>query len=830
MSQRRLGKYELQDRLGRGGIGETWKAFDTQQHRYVAIKIIRVNPETSDEFLPRFNREAQAVVALHHPNIVQVQEFSTSQNGNEAYVVMDYVEGPSLADYLDATAHTGKIPPAAEVVSLLTSIAAALDYARQHRVLHGALRPAAILLDQYSSTVSSPGEPKLTNFGMHQKRDPRLLPLDDVSYMAPEIAQGYASTAQSDLYSLGVILYEMCTGALPFQGETSSDVLMQHIHSTPTSPVLVNPHIRPALAGVIIRSLAKDPAARFSSATALVNSVALALNTSGGMSQSHPSLSGINPPSFSGISGPLDAMNSPTYLSPLPQKMPFQSPPSSQSPQSPLVPPVIAGSNTPALPPPPVSPSVTPILPVTPTGTVPTVQSSASTAMYGPTSISQPSGSYPVISTSGPMSAVVPPPSLPQQVAPPPVQAPSTGKRRRRGLFTALLVVLLVALLGSVIATYLFYTRTLSPPPQTIVGNAFFGSSGLISQTSNQGITDKVQVNLQHVSNPQAGKRYYAWLVSERQGDVPPLALGPLPINGGQVTLSYSDPRHNNLLANFSRFLITEEDTNQQPAVPSLDVTTWRYYAAFSRTPNPADPKHFSLLDHLRHLLSQDPKLQGVGLTGGLDMWLFRNTTKGLEAAGSARDAQKFCASHPSNACTQGLLRQVARILDYLDGAAYIQTENIPPDIQGSTLLINPTVARVALLEFDPIHQEPPGYLQHIGTHLQELSQISSATASQHALAIQIDQAISNVQGWLNAVHADASKLIHMSSAQLIQPDALTTLNDLFTQANNAFVGQVDPNTNNVKDGVVQIHYNIQALATFDITACTLNNGQSSCA
>src|SRR6266516_3312526 len=392
MSQRRLGKYELQDRLGRGGIGETWKAFDTQQHRYVAIKIIRVNPETSDEFLPRFNREAQAVVALHQPNIVQVQEFSTSQNGNEAYVIMDYVEGPSLADYLDATAHTGKIPPAAEVVSLLTSIAAALDYARQHRVLHGALRPAAILLDQYSSTVSSPGEPKLTNFGMHQKRDPRLLPLDDVSYMAPEIAQGYAST--------------------------------------PTSPVLVNPHIRPALAGVIIRSLAKDPAARFSSATALVNSVALALNTSGGMSQSHPSLSGINPPSFSGISGPLDAMNSPTYLSPLPQKMPFQSPPSSQSPQSPLVPPVIAGSNTPALPPPPVSPSVTPILPVTPTGTVPTVQSSASTAMYGPTSISQPSGSYPVISTSGPMSAVVPPPSLPQQVAPPPVQAPSTGKRR----------------------------------------------------------------------------------------------------------------------------------------------------------------------------------------------------------------------------------------------------------------------------------------------------------------------------------------------------------------------------------------------------------------
>jgi eukaryotic-like serine/threonine-protein kinase len=311
---------------------------------------------------------------------------------------------------------------------------------------------------------------------------------------------------------------------------------------------------------------------------------------------------------------------------------------------------------------------------------------------------------------------------------------------------------------------------------------------------------------------------------------VPALALGPLSVNNGQVTLSYSDPRHNNLLANYSRFLITEEDANQQPAVPSLDANTWRYYAAFSRTPNPADLKHYSLLDHLRHLLSQDPKLRGVGLTGGLDIWLFRNTTKILEAAGSARDAQKVCAANPSKACTDGMLRQVARILDYLDGVTYVQTENIPPDIQGSTLLINPTIARVALLEFDPIHQEPPGYLAHIGTHLQEISQISSATASQHALAIQINQAINNVQGWLDAVHADASKLIHMSSTQLLQPDALTILNDLFTQANNAFVGQIDPNTNNVKDGVVQIHYNIQSLATFDITPCTMNNGQSSCA
>jgi hypothetical protein len=171
----------------------------------------------------------------------------------------------------------------------------------------------------------------------------------------------------------------------------------------------------------------------------------------------------------------------------------------------------------------------------------------------------------------------------------------------------------------------------------------------------------------------------------------------------------------------------------------------------------------------------------------------------------------------------------VARILDYLDGSTYVQTENIPTHIQGDRLLIDPTIARVALLEFDPLHQEPPGYLYHIGSHLQELSTAPDATQGQRALANRINQDINNVQGWLNAVHTDASKLIHMSTTQLLQPETLPMLNDLFNQANAAFVGSVDPNTNNVKEGVVQIHYLIQALATFDVAPCVVNQGQSSC-
>ena len=326
-NQSRLGKYELQERLGRSVVGEVWKAFDTQERRYVAIKIIPVDAQTGADFTQRFYHEAQILVALHHPNIVPVRDFRIEQSGSKAYIIMDYVEGPSLADYLSTTAHMGKIPSPAEVVRLMAPIAAALDYAHSRNVIHGALRPAAILLDKQSETTSSPGESKLTDFGLNSMQNPLALALDDVSYISPEIAQGMAGTDRSDLYSLGVILYEICTGALPFHGDTASDILMQHIHGTPISPALINPHISPALTAAILRSLARDPAARYPSAIALVTTVAKALNTSmpEGISQSLPGRDesgvyrAVNPPSLSGIggnaawgTGNLDTMNSPT--------------------------------------------------------------------------------------------------------------------------------------------------------------------------------------------------------------------------------------------------------------------------------------------------------------------------------------------------------------------------------------------------------------------------------------------------------------------------------------------------------------------------------------
>ena len=425
------------------------------------------------------------------------------------------------------------------------------------------------------------------------------------------------------------------------------------------------------------------------------------------MGFSNPALSVSNPPSFSGISD----SDSPTYLISQPSSLP--------SSQSVPVSPMVASSNTPALPMSPIVPAITPVMPAMP---VPRVQPPVNVTPFTPPV----SGSYPLVEAGGPLPVVTPAfpasaqaaPSLMPSSAPP---SPARKRRVRRG-FVALAALLLVVLLGSGVLLYLIAIHT-SLPSQTVVGHAFFVSSGLISKESNQGITDELSISLQNIGDPQLGKRYYGWLMSNVGSDAPPLALGPLPVDHGQIAMTYSDPQHNNLLANYSRFLITEQDASQQPTNPSLDVQhVWRYYSAFSIVPNPVEPKHYSLFDHLRHLLSADPKLSSVGLSGGLSEWLYRNTTKILEAAGSARDSQKGCADE---GCADFILRQVARILDYLDGSDYVKTENIPLTIQGDQLLIDPTVARVALLEFDPLNQQPPGYLEHIGTHLQEISQNS---------------------------------------------------------------------------------------------------------
>lgn len=808
-----LGKYELRERLGRGGMAEVWKAFDPQLERYVAIKILHADLQTDPEFLTRFTREARVIASLHHPNIVQVHDFqvirSPETNAPIAYMVMDYVEGQTLAGYIQSTSRMGKFPPAADIVQLFASISRAIDYAHQHGMIHRDIKPANILLDKRHVAHNSMGEPILSDFGIA-----KLLGVSTGTqsgtwlgtpvYISPEQALGHPGNERSDIYSLGVILYEICTGVQPFRGENVAAILMQHINAMPTPPALINPSIPPPLTMVIMCCLAKDPTARFGSASSMTAALAEALNIPVPPDMSQPFYSE-------------DAMSGPTY----------RSSPQLNSPQgiglvSPLSYPIsgsqsLANSGSEMV----QSPVAKQSNPMTPLNSTPNLPSFGNPAQYSPAFPVQPQSSFPPTQALSPKTPV-----------------------QQNGLRIALIIALIVILLGSSFAGFYWLTHKSSAivTPQ-IVGHAFFVSSGQISDRSNQGINDELIIDLQNIPNPAPNKSYYAWLLGDKnQQLVSPIFLGMLPVSSGKVHFVYQgDTHYTNLLSISSRFLITEEDANITPSNPSPDQSNWRYFAELpqlavtsttptsamptsamgnSTTPtsamgnstpstNPMDMMNDTVLQHLRHLLADAPELTPLGLYGGLDIWLFRNTQKILEWAGSARDATDVSF----------IQRQVIRTLAYLDSVQYF-SHDVPPGTQCLCQLPN---AAVAILEFDVQAQNPPGYLSQIGTHLNALTQAPGVTPEKRRLAAQIDQDVNNMQGWLEQVHKDAKQLINMPPSQYNSPAARSILDDMEANSLYAFIGRLDPSNGQVLGGMIQVHYTIQALATYDIAAYSLH-------
>jgi serine/threonine protein kinase len=861
-----LNKYEMRQRLVQSDNVEVWKAFDPQRKQLVAIKIIQPNIQADHEFPSRFMEEVKRISSLNHPNIVQIYDFGFAHapvvTDTKAYIIMAYVEGETLAGYLRRTSRQRKFLSASELVRLLIPISLAIDYAHQQGIVHGDLKPDNILLDASNTSVNSMGQPILSDFGiahiLQSSSSGGSSPFAS-SYTAPEQAQGESGTERSDLYSLGVILYQLFTGVLPTQSIDLVDPIRKRFESVSGSTASLNSSRQPVITAVMLRNLAKNPLQRYPSAVDLVIALAKAFdvpvpehlkqsppkNIDRQPLSSPPASSSASRPSTAssaigtsqvGLSGPTiqDETNDATYISPLPTSRPPAITPSTPSwagisgpipaastPSGQGTPPIYRGEQSQAIP----SQSVFQGSPL----------QSSMPGTFNPTGESF--QTFPMTSTGQfaiPQAGTSqPPPSayLMQASGSASVMSPLNREpRRRRGLFIALIaaLIVLVVLAGSGLGYFVFFHHNIANSAPPIVGHAFFISSGLLrlNQNSIQGITDEVQINLSNIPNPQSGKSYYAWLLSN-QDNIPAILLGALPLRHGQAVLTYVDPQHNNLLANYNHFLITEENNNPPPADPSPDPNAWQYNAIFSTVPSPTDTvNHFSLYDHLKHLLAKDPKLELVGLHGGLDIWLYKNTTKVLEAAGAARDSQKRCTPDPTNADCAFVKRDIVRILDYLDGSSYVYLEKDVP--AGTPLLIDPKIARVALLEFDVVNQQPPGFLKHIGNHLRDITASPGATPDQLALATHITQDIANVQVWLQAVRSDAVKLEQMNNAQLSQ--AGPVLDDLFTQANYAFVGQFDPNTGNVREGVAQIHYNIQKLATFDVQPCMITNGQNSCA
>ncbi|TMD63916.1 MAG: hypothetical protein E6I91_11920 [Chloroflexi bacterium] len=804
---RRLGKYELKQRLGLGGMAEVWKALDTQLQRYVAIKLLHANLKEDPHFIARFEREAQLIASLHHPNIVQIHDFqiaSFEEEGTIAYMVMDYVEGQTLADYIYHTSSLGNVPSPAEIVQLFTSIGLAVDYAHQQGMIHRDLKPANILLDKHNTTRNHMGEPILTDFGLARLLESPAVTLTAVQfgtplYIAPEQVTGKAGNERSDIYSLGVILYEMVTGTPPFQGNNPTALMSQHLNTTPPSPTLINPNIPPELEMVILRCLAKDPAARFPNASFLAAAIAEALNVPVPQSLSNPAF-------------PMDAEYMPT--SAIPNLSTWEK------------------SSSPAL-----LPVRTPIPPASPPALI--AQSGSSSAVKN--SHLSPSQPYPRALSGGqatpaPSSSGNPgnssfAPAQSPPITPPPMvvpMPPPSSTKHRRGLLFGLIALIIVLLGGSLAGYFLFLQPGRgTPPPDPIVGHAFYVSSGQLSNGA-QGIADQLQVDLQNVQAPPTGKSYYLWLLVDKDTTPKPDLLGPAPIHppmlltnnlpvlqNGSVHYEYpGDAQHNNLLSATSRLLITLENAGKNPISPSTDRSTWVYYAELPQALIPKDPTGLRGLDHLRHLYYNEDHLQVLALDGGLDIWIFRNTAKLLEWSTSARD--DFDGTTRNNGLMHALFTS---ILDYLDGTPNVHLD-VPP---GTPVTADPSIAQIGLLTVDSVHQgaernNPPGDLDHMKLHLSQLNRAPDATPQMHTLSQENIGAIDNVKVWLQQVRTDAKQLFHMTPDQLAQPAARDVLDDLVTKVTYAYIGQNDPITDTLKPGVLQAHYDVLKLATFDIT------------
>ena len=349
-------------------------------------------------------------------------------------------------------------------------------------------------------------------------------------------------------------------------------------------------------------------------------------------------------------------------------------------------------------------------------------------------------------------------------------------------------------------------------PESPVVGHLYFLSSEQISMESNQGIADEVRIEIQSPQPPPAGKSYYAWLrPDEAHPENPVILLGKVMISAGTGTVSYSDPQHTNLLAVTSQLLITEQDAAVSPVAPSTDKGDWRYVAVIPQQPNPKDlPHHYSLLDHLRHLLASDPTLEEFGYHGGIDIWLYRN----------AQQVYKWSIDAVSNWQSEkgtniSLVRHdIVRILDYIDGIDYVQ-HDVPPSTPYQVHIDAPT-STFGLLQFFPI-QPLPGYLQHLSVHLIGVTSSPGANTLMREQAAQILASEDAVNGWFAQIRKDALQLVAMKDAQLQYQQTSTLLNDIAINANFALNGN-DAVTGNTQMGVERMYDAIQGLATMDIT------------
>ncbi len=270
-----IAPYEIGDLLGRGGMSEVYKGIHLRLGKPVAIKILPSSFASKEDFRARFHREARAVAALSHPNIVQVFDFGDFQGAY--YMVMDLIEGQDLMSYLNEAEPL----PLTHVLSIGKDIAAALDYAHSKGIVHRDIKPSNILLrDNSDSPATWPYQCILTDFGVAKIRQESTNStktggiLGTLNYMAPEqIRQTSQVTHHADIYALGVVLYRALTGRLPFSGDSFGSVIDGHLHQEPPNPRTINSRIPDDVAAALLKALSKEPENRFETAVSFLNAL-----------------------------------------------------------------------------------------------------------------------------------------------------------------------------------------------------------------------------------------------------------------------------------------------------------------------------------------------------------------------------------------------------------------------------------------------------------------------------------------------------------------------------------------------------------------------------
>lgn len=263
-------RYTILERIGGGGMADVYRAHDKLLDRSVAVKVLRSQFTNDEEFVTRFRREAQAAARLSHPNIVNIYDVGCDED--IYYIVMEYISGETLKERIQ---REGQLPIEA-TVRIALEIAEALEHAHQNGLVHCDIKPHNIL-------TTKSGRIKVTDFGIARAVTSATMThtgtiIGSVHYFSPEQAKGAAVGAKSDIYSLGVVLYEMLTGTVPFNGETPISIALKHLQEEPRPPRESNPDVPPLVEALVLKAMAKDPDLRFGDIGEMITDLRLSQN------------------------------------------------------------------------------------------------------------------------------------------------------------------------------------------------------------------------------------------------------------------------------------------------------------------------------------------------------------------------------------------------------------------------------------------------------------------------------------------------------------------------------------------------------------------------